>query len=286
MVAVKYVTTLHYFGKGEFVRMSTSRRIENRRKAKKALSEFISYPDDKLIIHYSCESFADKPDGSSPRITSIAVRHLGSGQTTSFSIHQIAEREGHSIDAIEKEYNVLEKMMLDEFYKYVSNHQKCKWLHWNMRDINYGFQALDHRYKVLKGNPIEISESHRFDLSRLLIDIYGNNYIEQPRLQKLMEKNKINNEGFLKGEDEPAAFKNKEYVKLHQSTLRKVNILDQIIKHYEKGTLKTNANGKDIYGGYAAAIGEILKEHWLATIIGFISAIGGIFAIVIQILPK
>ncbi len=43
------------------------------------------------VIHYSCESFYDRPNGASPRITSIAVRRLDSGQTLSFSIHQVAE---------------------------------------------------------------------------------------------------------------------------------------------------------------------------------------------------
>ncbi len=32
-------------------------------------------------IHYSCESFYDRPEGQSPRITSIAIRLLDSGQT-------------------------------------------------------------------------------------------------------------------------------------------------------------------------------------------------------------
>jgi hypothetical protein len=46
------------------------------------------------IIHSSCESFYDRPEGRSPRITSIALRKLDSAQTVSFSIHQVAER-GH-----------------------------------------------------------------------------------------------------------------------------------------------------------------------------------------------
>ena len=33
------------------------------------------------VIHYSCESFYDRPNGASPRITSIAVRKLDSAQT-------------------------------------------------------------------------------------------------------------------------------------------------------------------------------------------------------------
>ena len=39
------------------------------------------------IIHYSCGSFTESETGYSPRITSIAIYNLKSGQTTSFSIH-------------------------------------------------------------------------------------------------------------------------------------------------------------------------------------------------------
>ena len=66
-----------------------------------------------LIIHYSCESFYDKKDGKTPRITSIAVRNLASGQTESFSIHQIAEEQKiHFVD-IPEQYDALERQMLD-----------------------------------------------------------------------------------------------------------------------------------------------------------------------------
>ena len=65
------------------------------------------------VIHYSCESFYDRPNGASPRITSIAVRKLDSGQTLSFSIHQVAEQQGVAFDQIGAHYDLLERQMLD-----------------------------------------------------------------------------------------------------------------------------------------------------------------------------
>jgi hypothetical protein len=103
------------------------------------------------VIHYSCESFYDRPEGRSPRVTSIAVRRLDSGQTLSFSIHQVAEEQRIGFNEIEAEYDKLERKMLDELYSHVGSHKGMKYLHWNMRDINYGFAAIDHRYKVLGG---------------------------------------------------------------------------------------------------------------------------------------
>ena len=251
-------------------------RIQRLKKARKQLADIINNPKNVTVIHYSCESSYDRPDGSSPRITSIAVRNLYSGQTTSFSIHQVAEIKAYSKDDIEMNYNSLEKLMLDDFYQYISSHQHYTWVHWNMRDINYGFPAIAHRYRVLGGNPLEINESNMVDLARLLVAIYGTQYISHPRLQKLMEKNKITDKDFLSGADEATAFQKKEYVKLHQSTLRKVDVIANISERLGNGVLKTNAKWKDIYGSYPAALGEFLKEHWIFSLISFISAIVGL----------
>jgi len=255
------------------------RRIQKRKKAINTLSDLMTHAERVIVIHYSCESFYDRPDGASPRITSIAVRNFETGQTTSFSIHQMAERERVVKAEIEQNYDRLEKMMLDEFYEYVRGHLTHTWLHWNMRDINYGFQAIAHRHRVLGGQPVEIHESNLVDLARLIAAIYGVGYIGHPRLQKLVEKNKISDKDFLSGADEATAFDNNEYVKLHQSTLRKVDILANIAERADNGSLKTNSTWKDLYGNYPEAVGEFLKEYWVISIIAFIGAIAGIIAL-------
>ncbi len=129
-------------------------RIRKIKEAKSIVSDVTDKIDATLIVHYSCESFYDRPNGSSPRVTSIAVRNLGNAQTVSFSIHQIAEEEGIAFCEIEAHYDKLEKTMLTRFYKYAEPRCDKLWLHWNMRDINYGFQAIAHRFRVLKGEPV------------------------------------------------------------------------------------------------------------------------------------
>lgn len=252
-------------------------KVRRRRQAKKKLAELMSKSDQVIVIHYSCESFYDRPDGSSPRITSIAVRNLEAGQTTSFSIHQVAERKGFSAIDLEDHYNQLERLMLDEFYDYVRRHSAHSWLHWNMKNINYGFPAIAHRYQVLQGTPENFNDSKLINLSGLLIDIYGVRYIPHPRLQNLIEKNHIGHRDLLDGKSEAEAFVDKQYVKLHQSTLRKVDIFANIIERAADGSLKTNASWKDTYGSYPAAVAELIKENILISsivgVIGFISAI-------------
>src|SRR3972149_10854526 len=258
----------------------SAKRIRRRRDAKAQLARLIDNAENVVVIHYSCESFYDCPNGSSPRITSIAVRNLGTGQTTSFSIHQMAERDKKLNAAdIEANRDNCEKKMLRDFYDYVEMHQGHTWLHWNMRDINYGFPALAHRYKVLGGKPFEFHESRLCDLARILVSMYGVGYAAHPRLASVVANNKISDLGFLNGEQEAKAFNNREYVKLHQSTLRKVDILANIAERTADGSLKTDARTSEIYGGYFSAITELMREHWVFTLLSVIGAVASIIAL-------
>lgn len=232
-----------------------------------------------LVVHYSCESFYDKTDGKTPRVTSLAVRNLASGQTDSFSIHQIAEERHLPFNQIAEHYDELEKQMLDRFFDFLRTRQHCNWIHWNMRDVNYGFAAIEHRSRVLGGYPVQVSEDRKFDLSRALVDLYGVGYIGHPRLETLLEKNKITAKDFLTGKQEADAFDNKEFVRLHQSTLRKVDCLANLFERSLNGTLKTNATWTDRHGFSLAAVAEWAKEHWLITAL---VAGGGVLTFIVR----
>jgi len=257
-------------------------RARRRHAAKSDLSRLFQSPNSVLAIHYSCESFYERPDGSSPRITSIAVRNLGSGQTVSFSIHQLAERDKKiKPDEIESSYDDLERKMLKEFYEFVDRNRTCTWLHWNMRDVNYGFAAIAHRYKVLGGKDVfEVPDHQLSDLARLLVGLFGVGYIGHPRLARIVEKNNITNKDFLTGEEEAKAFVDKQYVKLHQSTLRKVDILTNLAERAHDGTLKTNATRSEIYGSEVAYLTSILQEHWGFALIALIGSIASIIGLI------
>ena len=69
----------------------------------------------------------------------------------------------------------------------------------------------------------------RQKLARLLIDIYGVGYAGHPRLEKLLEINKIKPRDFMTGSQEADAFEQQNFVGLHQSTLRKVDIIANIL---------------------------------------------------------
>lgn len=260
------------------------KRLKKRKYTQDKLDDLWEHSNSSLVIHYSCESFYDNEDGRTPRVTSIAIRNLASGQTESFSIHKIAEQQQLPFAEINERYDQLEKEMLSEFFEFVRSHQHFNWVHWNMRDINYGFAAVEHRYRVLGGEPVIIAEDRKFDLARALISLYGVGYIGHPRLENLVEKNNITDMGFLTGKQEAEAFENKEYIKLHQSTLRKVDILANIFGRAADGSIKTNASWLDQYGTNPRVLVELVREHWLwsaivmvAVVVGLLVRVGDFF---------
>mgnify|MGYP002624838986 CR=1 FL=1 len=251
---------------------------EKHKSARRTIKEIDRNPTNYLIIHYSCESFYDITDGHTPRITSIAVYDYASAQTDSFSIHKMAERKMIPIDKIEDHYDELEKSMLNEFFAYVKDHRNYTWIHWNMRDINYGFKAIEHRFSVLGGKPCKIPDIKKVDLARLLIDCYGVNYVGHPRMEKLIELNKISAKDYLSGQQEADSFKNKEYVKLHRSTLRKVDVFANILNRVIDNKLKVNSKWHEIYGLSFQGIFSFCQEKWwMQIIITMINLIIGAF---------
>lgn len=258
--------------------MNTLRRIKTYRKAKEVLERIYDNKSNHLIIHYSCESFYDRTDGKSPRITSIAVRHLNTGQTTSFSIHKVAEIEHINPSEISSKYDYLEKQMLSNFYRFVKNNSHCSWIHWNMRDVNYGFEALKHRAGVLGVKTIvDISDDKKYDLSRILIEKYTKLYTSHPRLDSLVKLNKISSKHFLTGDKEAELFEERDYIKLHQSTLAKVDVFDNILNLAAVNRLKTKSKWYHIYGINFQSIFELSKDNWI--IAAGIGLIGGLFMI-------
>jgi hypothetical protein len=63
--------------------------------------------------------------------------------------------------------------MLSAFYSYLKNQTTQNFLHWNMRDKNFGFQAIEHRYTI--ADYLLAADEH-------VIHILGASHIEEARL--------------------------------------------------------------------------------------------------------
>ncbi len=168
----------------------------------------------------------------------------------SFSIHLIAEEKHVERDKIESHYDSLEGEMLGRFYAFVSDNPDARWIHWNMSNINYGFETLSHRYRVLTGKEApRIPDSRRYNLSTLIMAKYGSDCVDDPKMAKLMDLNGGKHRDFLSGADEVKAFQDKEFIKLHKSTMSKtywfqkmyLRLLDNSIKT-QRSNWKAKAN--------------------------------------------
>ncbi len=244
----------------------TSKRLTERDEGLQILKDILKDKNKSIVIHYSCESFVTT-HGRTPRVTSICMRYLGTAQTKSFSIHLQAQFEQKDFNSLSvAEYDDLEKKMLYEFYEFAKQHKDFKWIHWNMRDSNYGFEAIANRYCILGGQAFEIDDDRKYDFPRVLGKIYTYGYEKNKpdgRLLNLANRNDITTIDALKGIDESVAFDNKEYLKLHKSTLRKVDIIDSIIERADKEELIVSVKTKHIYGLTISGIIEIVKNNWI-----------------------
>jgi len=258
-------------------------KFKRRRIARKSFEDLDKRRDMYIVLHYSCESFYDIKDGRTPRVTSIAARNFTTGQTASFSIHKSAEQLGVPATDISQRYDELERHMLDEYFDFLKSRHGYSFIHWNMRDINYGFQAIEHRYKVLGGIPFTIDDSRKFDLARELINQFGPGYAphgDSGRLHSLMALNHITTRDVLTGQQEADSFETGEYVKLHQSTLRKVDVMSNVLERTLDGSIKTQSNWREKTGYHPAVLIEIVREHWIwSLVVGAVAIVGLVAAL-------
>ena len=232
--------------------------------ARKELENIWEHPEQVNVIHYSCESFYDRPDGESPRITSIAVRNLKNGQTQSFSIHQFGELDGLPINQLKDHYDDLEKKMLDAFFCFAKECKEYKWVHWNMRDANYGFHALELRHRILDGDPYVIQNDKKIDLALTLQLIYGKKYAphgDSGRLHSLIRMNDIGSKHAKTGAEEADLFEKNDYVALHQSTLAKADIFSVLCQSTNENTLKTDTTFWDLHCHSIKAFVSWCSDH-------------------------
>ena len=288
-------------------------RVRERSKSRKKLNDIYDESINAYLIHYSCESFY-APSGqlgviNSTRVTSIAIRNLKSAQTKSWSIHKSAELmkqlsaldqiiqinapllsqvagtqaniSSTNINQISNFLDPLERDMLDGYFSFVSTHSDSTFIHWNMRDDNYGFSALEHRYRVLGGTPTIIQDNRKFDLARELVTLYGLKYAphkspkgRKGRLMSIIELNNISDVDALQGTEEAEAFVKGDFIKLHQSTLRKVDVFAGVFDRTHDKSLKTNAGFIDKYGIHPVALIEVAKNNPVFSALIFLPTIG------------
>lgn len=241
--------------------------------------DFLNNKHNVYVVHYSCQNLNDDIEGFSPRITSIAVLHLRSKQMSSFSMHIIAEELEIKKDEIGKHFDEIEKNMLERFFTFAEKKGKSTyWLHWNMNNMTFGFQVLEHRYKVLtKKEPYHIDENSRYSISSMLKAKYGSQYARDPKMMNLMELNDGKHRDFLTGNEEVTAFKANEFVKMHKSTMCKVYFFADVLERMNANELKTETNQ------FRYKVNELYKNP-IVQIVGILGVLGTFISIIIALI--
>ena len=231
------------------------------------------------FIHYSCQNLSDDNEGYSPRITSIAVLHMTGDQMYSFSMHIIAEELKISREDIFDHYDEIEKTMLKRFFEFAETRDNDSiWIHWNMTNINFGFETLEHRFRVLTEEiPFHINEKFRYNISKLIQKRYGQKYAKDPKMLSLMELNGGRQRNFLKGDEEVSAYKAKEFIKLHNSTMCKVYFFKSVFNKLVDNRLKTETNQ------WRYKVNE-LYQNPVVQIIGIIGVFGTLISLLVVIM--
>ena len=212
--------------------------------AKAFLRNLKQRPENFYLIHYSCQNLNDDNEGLSPRITSIAVSHFATEQSVSFSTHAIAEELRIPRDDVFARFDEVETELLTRFYQFVRDRRASYWIHWNMRNSTYGFEHLEHRFRVLGGtDPSVVPVEQRINLNDMLSRRYGSRYAGHPKMQGLMEMNGGRHRDFLSGQEEVTAFQASDFMKMHMSTLCKVGFFHSVTERMLKGKLKTKSRG-------------------------------------------
>ncbi|TDV60277.1 hypothetical protein [Pseudomonas sp. LP_7_YM] len=260
-------------------------RVKQRKESRELINALFQDSTRVYVIHYSCESFYEGSTGASKRVTSIAVRNLKTGQTSSWSLHKSAELDGQ-LESMHENLDRYEKSMLDGYFTFLEQHSGCRFIHWNMRDEHFGFYALEHRYRVLKGVPYELQDDKKVDLARVLVDLFGKKYAPHEdskgrsgRIMSLAELNKVTDKDALSGKEEAAAFVTGDFLKMHRSTLRKLDMFANFFERTHKGDLVTKASWLDRVGVHPVAVIEWLKSHPVVS--GFI-LIGAILGAIVK----
>jgi hypothetical protein len=237
-----------------------------------------SKPENFFLIHYSCQNLNDNNEALSPRITSIAINYYATGQSVSFSTHSIAEELRIPRDEVFQRFDEVEFELLTQFYRFIRDRRDKYWVHWNMRNLTFGFEHLEHRYRALGGrDACVIPVEQRLNLNDLIADRYGADYAKHPKMLSLMDRNGGRHRDVLDGGEEVEAFTNKEFMRMHNSTLSKIGFFSSTMSKLVNGKLKTASRG------FGVALDRLFESR-PAKAVGLFGTVISLFVCVWQVI--
>lgn len=248
---------------------------KKRKKAYEEFSKIINDASNVLLICYSYSNISTNQFELSPIVTSISIRSLDKNDENKyFSLIKEAEKANIELDDIEDNYEELEYFLLEEFNAFLKKHRDYVWIHWDMNQIDYGFEAIKHRFNITaKEFDIELENivsNNKFDLNYLLENMYGTEYTKSnDKMKSLMTENDyIDVKSYMTNKKESEEFNEKHFSQVKNSINSKMNFMFSIVEKLENNTLKIpNKNNYSIFIEFISHPVFHLVG-WIATIIG------------------
>ena len=239
-------------------------RLRQREEVKTLFSDIRHNPKKYLFIHYSSEDIAE--NSGMAKAFSICVSHIDESGIKTFSVLDEALIRKIKVEDIGNNYDMLELEMLKKFFEYIRlfNPEHHKLLHWNMKNSSYGFDALILRYQILSNDDAYntlFDEFTKINISSELVKLYGETYIDKPRIDGLIKKNHI--EGYHLDKFNKSLLNEGKYNDLHLSFNARFEAMLSIINFALDDRLKTNHNFIGRYGFNPAGFYELIKSSWI-----------------------
>ena len=261
--------------------------VKDRKIALQRLKDLIKDPSKVLIIHYSQLKTADEYGGISPLISAIVVKSLDGNSEHHFCIHLEADKANLPLEDLSSSYRDLELRVLRAYNDFVRRHADFIWVHWEMKNVHFGFDAIRHRFdKIFAGlnnsrdRYEEIPSNKKVNLCRLLEDMYGENFADnQDKLASLLKTNNENvlNNNYLSLDAEAAEFENQNFTTVLNSLDCKVDFIRRTIKLLKEK--KLSVQNKNRYARFVDTVTHPVFNfiNWSIGLAGLILTIYSLF---------
>lgn len=219
--------------------------IKDRKIAVANLKKITEDPSKVLFVHYSGSSTYEDDDygNISPIITSIVIKSLDGQTDKQFAIHLEADKADIPKDQIQDSYRELELRILKLYNDFVRRHLECFWIHWDMKNIHFGFEAIKHRYEKIFENLddyCEIPNNKKKNLRTIIEGMYGDNFVSgSDALKALMlcNSNSVEDPVYLSKDNESIQFESKNFIAVIKSVDLKVEFIKKATKKLSNKSL-------------------------------------------------
>jgi hypothetical protein len=191
-------------------------------------------------IHYYTVAWDDAKDRA-PEPVMVAVHDLPTKAEKLFSIQLVAGRNNVPPDQIPDQRASLERAMLEELFAFMRAHPKARWVHWGMRNEQFGFAALEHRFRELGGEVGDLPDlplDRRIDLAEALKSEFGKRYAPDPRFPNLVRMLGLTERDLLSLEQLTDAVRAGQYGLMQRSLFRFVGPIAEIGALFLTGQLR------------------------------------------------